>query len=206
MYLEAGHKRRYLNVQTLSRGNTISRCAPLLLSTIIATLAVMIPLTVQPKSASAEPCWMIGCEGLVGYIYIPETQLWLKRVGTLKQTGSGFYDTREDYKLVNKDWLFNKPGLPLINTTEQLMIRAVLLSSDKMLVNLKNVSSSSVSSLDFDDLTQTVKPHYYDLEGSFPMAPGTKLRILGYHVIGGSDLIKDSIFAIVLVIRDGKLR
>jgi len=139
------------------------------------------------------------------YLY-SKIQLWLKRTGMFKQVvdPKELHSSYNDYKLKDKDWLFDKPCLPFIDTTVVLLTEAVLLIEEEIQRNLEDISPFFIDSLDFDDIAHTVKPHRFDLRGSFPMASGTKLRILGYHAVGNGNTINNYLFALVLVLKDGK--
>jgi len=167
-------------------------------------LAAVFYLAIAPAPAKAEYCWMTGCEGDVGYIYVPEPQLWLKRKGTLHAVDpNGDYGDRADYKIVDADWLFTEPGLPKVDAEVTLGVYTPLLYLREIAELKETLYRPSII---FNDEAHTVRISgtYYSSDTALRMAPGTRLRILGYQMIGAPVLDFKALFAFVRVVKDGE--
>jgi len=167
-------------------------------------LVAVFYLAMATIPARAEYCWMSGCEGRVGYIYVPEPQLWLKRKGTLHDVDpNGDYGDRAGYKITDAYWLFTKPGLPKVDEEVTLDVYTPLLYLREIAELKETLYEPSIF---FNDEAHTVEIHctYYSDDTTSPMAPGTRLRILGYQMIGAPVLDFKALFAFVRVVKDGE--
>jgi hypothetical protein len=61
------------------------------------------------KGAFTEPCWMVGCEGSVGFIRIPAGQIEREKSNIIWNNGI-------KYTIDDNTLLFKKPGLPNVNS------------------------------------------------------------------------------------------
>jgi len=167
-------------------------------------LAAVFYLAIAPAPAKAGYCWMTGCEGDVGYIYVPEPQLWLKRKGTLHDVDpNGDYGNRAGYKIADAYWLFTEPGLPKVDAEVTLDVYTPLLFLNEIAEFKETLYEPSIF---FDDEAHTVEIDgtYYSRDTTLLMASGTRLRILGYQMIGAPVLDFKALFALVRVVKDGE--
>jgi len=163
-------------------------------------LAAVLYFATAPISARAEYC--PGTEGRVGYVYIPATQLWLKRKGTLHDVDpNGAYGDHAGYEIANGAWLFSKPGLPRVNEEVALAVTTPLLTVDEI---GKNNDIRQDSALLVHSETHTAEPTvpYYNINAIAHMPDKTRLRILSYQTISAPSS-GAALFALVLVIKDG---
>jgi hypothetical protein len=153
--------------------------------------------------ARADDCWMSGCRDATGYVYIPFEQRWTKRSGTLREATSDIDwhvgDKKDQYQVVDENWLFEEPGIPAVNAEVHLSKITPILSVQELSTALSSLPDRST--LEFDDAARTVAVADYEVDGEYRMGPGTVLRILGYHLVpsdGGEGL-----FALVQIVSDG---
>lgn len=148
----------------------------------------------HPTTAIAEYCWMIGCAGNVGYVYIPGSQIALK-AGVISTTFNG-----EPYRLDPSARLFREYGLPDVGSIVTLKSRSALLPY----ASLSNASLSlevQKFAYDFDKASHTASLHQYDLQDfGNPMRQGARLKILSY--LGDGNGGSSNLFALVSVVSD----
>ncbi len=167
--------------------------------------------TLLTSNAKAEYCWMIGCEGRVGYVFIPDTQLWDK---------DKEYITLEDGKEYKIDTITDRPvfktnGLPKVGEIVELSITTALYSKEEIKKNINILKKYEKGIAEFSKgyFNQTYKHLviYYEslslYSDNYPMDKDTKLKILGYKTFkhgGFLGLFADKyLFAEVEVIEDG---
>jgi hypothetical protein len=144
--------------------------------------------------AQAEYCWMIGCAGDVGYVYVPGSQLGLK-AGVTSTNLNG-----EEYRLDSSGRLFREYGLPDVGSI-------VTLKNESALLPYESLSNTSLEheirkfSYVFDMENRTASLYVYKL-GDFgnPMRPGARLKILSY--LGDGSGGNSNLFALVSVVSD----
>ncbi|PRC91724.1 hypothetical protein [Solimicrobium silvestre] len=147
--------------------------------------------------AQAEYCWMIGCIGNVGYVYIPASQMIVK-ADTTEMDFNG-----AKYKLDQSNKLLKEFGLPSVGTTVELNINATLLAKDE-------IDSSSVLQeikqpwFNLDKEQLKVQLHNYDFSENFLggglMRSGARFKVLGY--VGDYFYGHSRLFALVYIESD----
>jgi hypothetical protein len=158
-------------------------------------LAMLFALLVMPGVASAEKCWLAGCAGDIGYVYVPESQISI-RLDTMN-----IDHDNSAYKLDISGKIFKEYGLPPIGTIATLAAHANLLpyysiSKPEVAVEIEkppfiyHVESKGVSIYQY---------RFDDSPGNL-MAPGARLEILGYLGDRGSG--RSNLFALVAVKSD----
>jgi len=167
--------------------------------------------TLLTSNAKAEYCWMIGCEGRVGYVFIPDVQLWEKN----KE-----YVTLEDgkeYKINNiiPRAIFKTNGLPKIGDIVELSTTTPLYDDDEIKdkINIFKKYKSGIEDVSkgyFNSMYNHLLISYNSVDTDYayyPMDADTKLKILGYKTFkhgGFLGLFADKyLFAEVEVIEDG---
>lgn len=146
--------------------------------------------------AAAEKCWMVGCEGFVGYVYVPWSQ-----VSSVKgQSPRTFTLNGKAYPLDTSSRLFTQGGLPGVGATVQLNIDSALLTQEE--ISLDEVKAEIRKDwLDRTPGGDWLSYHEYELWAQgMPMRRGARLTILGYAgqaIAGTSEL-----FALVRVESD----
>ncbi|WP_207483885.1 hypothetical protein [Arenibaculum pallidiluteum] len=146
-----------------------------------------------PANAIAEYCWMIGCVGRVGYVFLPSTQFvsdWNTERASISYT---------DCEAPNRWHVFEEPGLPLVNSTVTLAWDMTpLLGADEIPLSEEQLRQSP---LYLDPVTRECRERDVRFEGAYPMQKGAKLRILGYTAVG-PDPALSNVYALVQVLTD----
>ena len=133
------------------------------------------------KEAFTEPCWMVGCEGSVGFIRIPAGQIEREKSTTIWNKGIKYtYD--------DKTLLFKKPGLPKVNSIVKVNTMTSISSEwngDVRIVDYNKaeriVKDFGLKSKDyiFDDNAMVAKSIEYEGWGGW-IGKGSKIQILNY--------------------------
>ncbi len=163
---------------------------------IMLFFAFVVFLLSQPKEAISEYCWMIGCGGDIGYVFIPSEQIFYTPDSPIQ------YLNNDKYTRDASNRLFLEYGLPKVNDIVTLNSYAHLLQGNEIEKNKDVILNFGHV---YDDETRTVSimemlPGTFD--AAFPMQPGAKLKILGYHSFLGR-VVHMPLFALVIVISDG---
>ena len=163
--------------------------------------------------AHAENCWMGDCKNTIGFIYIPTSQYggasWMQKMREKDTTGNPL--------------VFDQPGLPKVDEIRALTVFTVLLKAGaipnaQIKIHPKTGPCQSKDevpgpeNLIFNCGTKTYRydsplatSDKGDDSWGMPMAPKTKVRILGYQGFASADGNTD-LFALVLVMEDGVLK
>ncbi|MGD9637822.1 MAG: hypothetical protein AB7U85_02030 [Alphaproteobacteria bacterium] len=152
------------------------------------------------SSVRAEYCWMIGCEGAVGYVFLTEPQQWSEPKTSVVFNG-------KEYKISSPDdvFLFTKPGLPKIDEEVELNIGTPIYEEDEIIERSdmfkKFKSGLKEPYIGVEDVWKISLTWPSDYDGDYPMAGGTILKILGYKTFSFDN--EDFLFAKVKIIKDG---
>ena len=142
--------------------------------------------TLFPQKGSAEKCWMVGCVGMIGYVYIPATQVWPFLIDTpFCSEASKFFP-------------FQTKGLPDVNST--VTINGALLLSEGYIE--KHPDDFPLVYIDVTHMPCHAELQPSDLQG-MEMKGGAKVRILGYRsFVNSANLYADLMFALVQIVTD----
>lgn len=150
-----------------------------------------------PSQAIAEYCWVIGCEGKMGWIAINPnqgaqkgTELILVFGPTYQYDPSGNVFQTHGLPDVNSIAITQKHGTPLLKPKEKEELNAITPEGYRL-------EEDGV----IDEKAKTWKDKPFPRNGydyAFPMADGTKVKILGYDFTD-----KGHLFALVVVTEDG---
>ena len=155
--------------------------------------------------ASAENCWMIGCGGRVGYVYLP--------ISLFPPNPSARFNVNEhDCGPMGEFMPFQGNGLPDVNSVVTVARTGVeLLTEDSIQTHPGSFRGISFDISDADGSCRAFLPKPLDANGS-PMHEGAKLRILAYRTFvnqtsaggkaGAVTKHEQILFAMVLVIND----
>ncbi|MGD9637821.1 MAG: hypothetical protein AB7U85_02025 [Alphaproteobacteria bacterium] len=150
--------------------------------------------------ARAEYCWMIGCEGAVGYVFLTEPQQWSEPKTSVVFNG-------KEYKIFNPEdtFLFTKPGLPKIGEEVELNVGTPIYEEDEIIERSdmfkKFKSGLNENPEEYGPSDDICFDWPSDYDGEYPMAGGTILKILGYKTFSFDN--EDFLFAKVKIIKDG---
>lgn len=158
----------------------------------MSSLLLLTATLLSSTYVSAEHCWMIGCKGSIGYIYVPHSQIEItQEMKTIKVDN-------DSYTLDTSDRLFKEYGLPNVNALVTLNIYASLLKDDSAIRNPEILKKISQWSFIYDKKALKATIRDYAIDGGNSMKAGTRLRILGYTNIDSSSGGHSSLFALVL--------
>jgi hypothetical protein len=161
---------------------------------ITAALAILSVGFVLPQAGHAEYCWMVGCAGRVGYVYLP-AQFY-------KPSGDLSYSLVEhDCAGASKVSPFETQGLPDVNSVATLSNPGTLLLVEGNIeAHLSSFPQISITKTSGGDCEADLPP--FDVPGD-PMRAGAKVRILGYRTfISETNQTGQLLFALVLVVND----
>lgn len=148
-----------------------------------------------PVPAYAERCWMVGCAGNIGYLYIPDSQIAL-------QPDTSFVTVNSvHYKLDASGKLLREYGLPALGSV-------VTLNSSAVLLPYKAVSDPAVLkeiarwAYDYDSQGKTASLYQYKFDEALgnAMRSGATVQVMGY--IGDREWGYSHLFALVMVKSD----
>jgi hypothetical protein len=148
-----------------------------------------------PGFAYAERCWMVGCAGNIGYIYIPDSQI------ALQQDTSFVTVNAVRYKLDASGKLLREYGLPAVGSV-------VTLNNSAVLLPYKAISDPSVFKeiarwpYDYDAPGKAASLYQYKIDEALgnAMRAGATLQVVGY--IGDRAWGYSHLFALVMVKSD----
>ncbi|MEG3618434.1 hypothetical protein V5T82_08220 [Magnetovibrio sp. PR-2] len=159
--------------------------------------AVLLALSVCiliPSQAAAEYCWAVGCENDIGWIAINKGQIYSSGEGTLNW----------EYQYDPTGNVFKKQGLPDVNSIAITQRHGTPLLLPEEKVELNSVTPEGYRT-ERDGVIDREKKKWKDkpfprngYDYGFPMADGTKVKILGYDFTD-----KGHLFALVIVVEDG---
>ncbi|MDR3533371.1 MAG: hypothetical protein P4L90_22790 [Rhodopila sp.] len=167
-------------------------------------LAITAVLFASSPDAWAEYCWMIGCVGRVGYVYLPSPQYPPDAHGHYQLDG-------HECAAPEIEQPFHE-GFPDVNTVATVASQGTqLLTQDDIERHLGSFQGPSIEQTDNGGCRGVWRPPA-DLSGD-PMKTGAKVKILGYRTFinqigraGRHDSIATSheqiLFALVLVETD----
>lgn len=158
---------------------------------VFKQLILFTVLIIGPWAAYAEPCWMLGCRGVIGFMYIPRSQIDILP----DQQTTILNDVT--YTLDTSKRLLKEFGLPPVNSTVTLNVEADLILGS---TEINGPSVQKVIDHDWyehDKKTKRARIHQYRFKEASPMARGSRLRILGYTIAGGA-YSGSALFATVL--------
>jgi hypothetical protein len=164
--------------QLKSAGGAVTKLLRVLTATIALSTVVG-----GPPAAHAENCWMVGCTGLMGYVYIPHL---------------GPYEgSCEDTAQFNP---FGDKDIPDVNTivTNQIGGTGVYAAA-QIESEIKDFPRISVTVVDGKCKSELIAAKPAPLGMS--MAKGERVRILGYRTFhADTELWRDLLFAFVMVV------
>ncbi len=140
------------------------------------------------EEAYPEACWMVGCEGNVGFIRIPAGQIERKVSNMIWNNGI-------KYTFDDKTLLFKKPGLPKVNSIVKVNTMTSISSEwngDVRIIDYKKaeriVKEFGLKTKDyiFDDNAMVAKSMQYEGWGGW-IGKGSKIQILSYITCKASD-------------------
>ena len=156
---------------------------------------LMITLLLCSGPVRAEYCWMAGCAGDIGYIYIPKSQI---------DTGK-FTDyipvNGEKYSIDNSTRLLKDRGLPVVGSVVELNVYSELFSfSDIENEKIKTEIKNNPYIYDKKNHLATIYEYKFSDQLGNQMRPGARVRILGFW--GDCLGIFSNLFALVMVEKD----
>ena len=168
---------------------------------IIAITILVIGLFLASK-ANAEYCWMVGCEGMAGHIFITDVQKWTEPKETIVINDIEHIITNPESQFIFKDIA----GLPEVGAVVELNITTPLYQEfNGELERRKEVFKELKSGLDkpyigIGDAWKVGIAYASTDDGDFPMLKRTIVEILGYDTftIDGEDYL----FVRVGIIKD----
>lgn len=148
-----------------------------------------------PISAYAQRCWLVGCVGNMGYIYVPDSQIALDESTRFVTVNSVRYQLDLSGKLLRGY------GLPAIGSVVTLNVATVLLP-------YKRIDDPSVQKetgrwpYDYDTQNNTASLYQYKLDETLgnAMRSGATLQVLSYF--GDRAWGYSHLFALVMVKSD----
>src|SRR5208282_4227537 len=155
------------------------------------------------QQVKAENCWMIGCVGRIGYVYLP----------TSGYPPSHYtFNGRDCGRPQHDGWPFQSDTLPDVNSIVTISNDgAGLLTEDMIQTHLGSFQGVSIVDNNAGDGCQAVIPRPTDVSVD-PMHPGAKVKILGYRtfvsqvseqrMLSGTTSHNQILFALVLVESD----
>jgi hypothetical protein len=149
-----------------------------------------------PMSAQAERCWMVGCVGDIGYLYIPGSQI------TVTAGMTGVSVNAVHYKLDSSDRLLTDYGLPQIGSSVTLNTLSILFPfAETSAPEVQQEIKKPAYLYEKDTQTARLYRYSFDENRGSPMARGARLKVLGYwgDALSGSS----KLFALVMVESDG---
>jgi hypothetical protein len=161
-----------------------------------------------PNGAEAENCWMIGCAGQIGYVFLPVPVYYPSNGEALfslnRHPCSGPSPT--------EDRPFGTAGLPEVNSVVALADNVRLLTQEEIETHLGSFQGVSLRlTADGSECEAAWRPPVD--AGGEPMRAGATLKILGYRTFvsqtswsspgGISTSHEQLLFALVLVENDG---
>jgi hypothetical protein len=163
------------------------------LSRVVVALATLSIGLLVPLAGQAEYCWMVGCAGVVGYVYLPAPFNTPKE--NYHTTLSG-----QDCSVAPTINPFSTPGLPDVNSVVAISnVGTLLLSRWYIETHLGDFPRVVVTQTDGG--CQAVLQSS-DLQGN-PMRGGAQVKILGYQTLARKTSPTDEfLFALVLVVTD----
>ncbi len=164
---------------------------------VVATRLVALSIMAMAHSqAAAEYSWMVGCEGAIAYVFIPDSQV-LEAKG---EKGPVLRLNAETFPLDTSNRLLTRSGLPLVNEVVTLNIVAYLLSHEQIAQKeVMTEAKKNSYTLNVADHSATLYAYNFASFGMV-MRRGARLRVLGYT----GDLMfgPSSLFALVRVESD----
>lgn len=159
------------------------------------------------SQVKAEPCWMIGCVGRVGYIYMPDS-IYPTANNILYSLGG-----QECASPPNED-PFGSDVLPDVNSVQAIVVDDTpLIEEGQIISHLGSFSPVSVVKDPSTGACQAVRKPPRDVEGD-PMKAGARVKVLGYRTfetqrseIGSAGAVtrhEQLLFALVLVQTDSR--
>lgn len=155
------------------------------------------------KNLKAEYCWMIGCEGMAGYIFITDAQQWKEKKGTVVINGIEHVISNPDSQFLFKDVM----GLPEVGQKVELDLTTPLYLEEEF-ERRKEVFKKEKSGLwepyiGINDVWKTGFTYPSTRDGDFPMLDRTIVEVLGYKTfnIDGEDYL----FLYASIIKDGMI-
>jgi hypothetical protein len=148
-----------------------------------------------PVSAHAERCWLVGCAGNIGYLYIPDSQIAL-------QQDTGFVTVNSvRYKVDPAGKLLREYGLPALGSVITLNNSAVLLPY-KAMGEASVLKEIARWPYDYDAQAKTASLYQYRIDEALgsAMRGGATLQVLGY--VGDRAWGYSHLFALVMVKSD----
>lgn len=136
-----------------------------------------------PPAARAENCWMVGCTGLIGYVYIPLL--------------SPYEGSCEDTAQLNP---FGDNGIPDVNTIVKNQIGGTgVYGAAQIEREIRDFPRISIAVVDGKCNSGLVAAKPVPLGNS--MANGEHVRILGYRTFhADTESWRDLLFALVQVV------
>lgn len=161
----------------------------------IAFRIVVLLVSFLPVAAYAERCWMVGCKGLIGFVFVPESQIDSAE-GRRTWNFNGVV-----YSLDETGRLFEETSLPQVNSTVTLRSGAEILGPNQIR-DQKILAIARASQYEIDKTQKIARVRSYIFE-DMNMRSGTKLRVLGYEYVAVDSVSVPLLMALVQVVHDG---
>ncbi|WP_144157472.1 hypothetical protein [Paraburkholderia sp. BCC1885] len=158
-------------------------------------LVLSLVILLAPFSAFAQKCWMVGCAGNIGYLYIPDSQ-----IAVLPETHAVTVNA-VSYKLDTSGKLLHEYGLPAVGSVITLNSAAVLLKY-KGIEDPSVLKETAKWAYDYDAQGHTASLYQYKIDEALgdAMRGGATLQVLGY--VGDRAWGYSHLFALVMVKSD----
>jgi hypothetical protein len=174
-------------------GLRLRKSAFYLMATRLFGLAIM---AMAHSQAAAEYCWMVGCEGAIAYVFIPQSQL-LEEGG---EKGPVLRLNAATFPLDTSNRLLTRSGLPSVDEVVTLNIIAYLLSHEQLAQrDVINETKRNWYTLNVAEHSATLYAYNFASFGMV-MRRGARVRILGYT--GDAMFGPSNLFALVRVESD----
>ena len=158
--------------------------------TRILTIIIALGLgTISPRAADAENCWMVGCVGIIGYIYLP-----------IRNTYPG--DVISGCEESPQFSPFGRTGLPDVNSVVAIDLGGTeIYAAGVVEREIRNFPMVLVKTED-GKCKAELSSSRPTLHGA-TMRPGSRVKILGYRTFHGEpEWWADLPFALVVVVED----
>lgn len=140
----------------------------------LAVTVSVLALQFHVSRSEAEPCWMIGCAGRVGYVFMPDN--------TYQLAGKAHYkmDGQECIPPPAAD-PFGEDVLPDVNSVQTIVIdNTPLIEAAEISSHLGSFPPVSIIRDSSSGKCQAVRKFPRDVQGD-PMKAGAKVKVLGYQ-------------------------
>jgi hypothetical protein len=140
----------------------------------------------------AEWCDKIGCQGEVGYVFIPDSQRFIR-------SGQSEYRLNDTACRLKGRRIFQEFGVPEVNAIATIGANTALLSESGIVFYEQEIIKEPFI---FDISNKTATIREYNVNGPSLVARGARVKILSYRYISIGKGDQSKLFALVLYVSD----